>query len=242
MSQANANRIVAGHRDASSPVSRRLPSSAVRLFAGITQEAIHEILAAAQLRQVAAKQMIVTAGEKALHLFVMRKGVGRYFRLTKGGDEVLLHLLAPGDTFGFGAMLNHPSPYVGSAEAGSEVEVLIWRHETIRRLAAHYSQLGDNALRIVLQYLKCYVDRHVGLVTMPAEQRLAETLLQLGHRSGRIIPNGVQVDVTNGQLGALADMSSFTASRLLSEWERKGTVSKSRGKVLIHSPEDLIAD
>ena len=53
---------------------------------------------------------------------------------------------------------------------------------------------------------------------------------------------GVQVDVTNGQLGALADISSFTTSRLLSGWERQGAVSKSRGKVLIHSPEALVVD
>jgi CRP-like cAMP-binding protein len=120
--------------------------------------------------------------------------------------------------------------------------MLVWEHASIRRLAIRHPQVADNALRIVLHYLKRYVDRHVGLVTKTAEQRLAETLLSLGHRTGRTLPAGVQVDVTNGQLGALADVSPFTASRLLSGWEEKGTVSKSRGKVLIHLPEALVVD
>jgi CRP/FNR family transcriptional regulator, nitrogen oxide reductase regulator len=213
-----------------------------QIFAGISEDAIAEILAAAHPRKVAARQMIFTAGEKATHLFVQRTGRGRYFRLTRTGDEVLLQLLAPGDTFGIGAMLKNPYPYIGSAEATSDVEVLVWEHASIRNFATLYPQLADNALRIVLHYLKRYVNRHVGLVTKTAEQRLAGTLLTLGDRTGRALTSGIQVDVTNEQLGALADISSFTTSRLLSEWERQGAVSKLRGKVLIHSPEALVMD
>jgi CRP-like cAMP-binding protein len=222
--------------------SERPPAVASQIFAGINEDAIAEIVAAAQPRKVTAKRMILTAGEKATHLFVQRAGTGRYFRLTRTGEEVVLQLLGPGDTFGIGALLKNPCPYIGSAEATSDVEVLVWEHASIRKFAALYPELADNALRIVLQYLKQYVNRHVGLVTKTAEQRLADTLLNLGHRTGRTIPTGVQVDVTNGELGALADISSFTASRLLSGWERQGAVSKSRGKVLIHSPEALVVD
>lgn len=224
------------------PLSPNPATSRIGLLAGIPQEGIDEILAAAQVRRVHAKRNIVTTGDAAAYLFVLRKGRGRYFRLTETGDEVLLQLLSPGDSFGIGTMLKNPRPYIATAEAMTDVEMLIWDHATVRRFVGLYPQLGDNALRIVLQYLKRYVDRHVALVTKPADQRLAETLLSLGQRSGQILPAGVQVDVTNGQLGALADVSSFTASRLLSELERKGTVSKFRGKVLIHSPEALVAD
>ena len=51
----------------------------------------------------------------------------------------------------------------------------------------------------------------------------------------------IPYDVKNVELASLADVSSFTASRLLQEWERKGAVEKSRGKVLIRSPEKLLA-
>ena len=220
----------------------RPPTLPSQILAGISEDAIAEILAAAHLRKVAAKRLIFSAGEKATHFFVLQRGHGRYFRLTRTGEEVLLQLLAPGDTFGIGALLENPCLYIGSVEATSDVEMLVWEHASIRTLATLHPKLADNGLRIALQYLKRYVDRHVGLVTKPAEQRLAETLLNLGHRTGQTLPTGVQVDVTNGQLGALADMSSFTTSRLLSGWERKGIVSKLRGKVLIRSPEALVVD
>jgi len=50
----------------------------------------------------------------------------------------------------------------------------------------------------------------------------------------------VEIDIKNEDLASLADISFFTASRFLQEWERKGAVEKSRGKVLIRCPEKLI--
>jgi CRP-like cAMP-binding protein len=74
-----------------------------------------------------------------------------------------------------------------------------------------------------------------------AQERLACALSSLGSRIGHALPNGVEVDIKNEDLASLADVSIFTASRLLKDWERKGAVEKSRGKVLIRRPEKLLA-
>jgi CRP-like cAMP-binding protein len=213
-----------------------------RFLAGLEKNAIESILAAAQIREIAAKRTILSEGEHASHLFLLRTGQARYYKLTKTGNEILLQWLIPGDVFGLGTLLRHPPDYLGSGETLSDCELLAWEHTSIRKLAKTYPQLAENALRIVLHYLKSYSDRHVGLVARSAQQRLAGALLNLGHRTGRVHPHGVEVEATNAQLSALADISPFTTSRLLGEWERDGSVSKARGKVLIHTPEALILD
>ena len=213
-----------------------------RFLEGLEKSAIERIVAAAQVRQIAAKRTILTEGEPASHLFLLRTGQARYYKLTKTGNEILLHLLLPGDVFGLGTLLKHPPDYLGSGETLSDCELLAWEHTCIRKLAKDYPQLAENALRIVVSYLKSYSDRHAGLVATSAQQRLAAALLNLGHRTGRVNPQGVEVETTNAQLSALADLSPFTTSRLLGRWERDGSVSKARGKVLIHSPEALIVD
>jgi CRP-like cAMP-binding protein len=213
-----------------------------RFLEGLEKSAIESIVAAAQVRQIAAKRTILTEGEPASHLFLLRTGQARYYKLTKAGNEILLHLLLPGDVFGLGTLLKHPPDYLGSGETLSDCELLAWEHTSIRKLAKDYPQLAENALRIVVSYLKSYSDRHAGLVATSAQQRLAAALLNLGHRTGRVNPHGVEVETTNAQLGALADLSPFTTSRVLGRWERDGSVSKARGKVLIHSPEALIVD
>jgi CRP-like cAMP-binding protein len=213
-----------------------------RFLEGLEKSAIESIVAAAQVRQIAAKRTILTEGEPASHLFLLRTGQARYYKLTKTGNEILLHLLLPGDVFGLGTLLKHPPDYLGSGETLSDCELLAWEHTSIRKLAKDYAQLAENALRIVVSYLKSYSDRHAGLVATSAQQRLAAALLNLGHRTGRVNPHGVEVEATNAQLSALADLSPFTTSRVLGRWKRDGSVSKARGKVLIHSPEALIVD
>jgi CRP-like cAMP-binding protein len=59
---------------------------------------------------------------------------------------------------------------------------------------------------------------------------------------GRVHPDGVEIDVTNEQLSSLADISHFTASRLLNGWARDGAVSKERGRVVIRTPEALVME
>jgi CRP-like cAMP-binding protein len=78
------------------------------------------------------------------------------------------------------------------------------------------------------------------LLTKTAEERLAEALLHLVDRSSEVVSDGIDIRATNDQLAGLADVSPFTASRVLSNWERAGVVSKKRGRVLLKSPESLI--
>jgi CRP/FNR family transcriptional regulator, nitrogen oxide reductase regulator len=215
---------------------------APRFFEAINKDAVAIILLQARSQRFDRGCTIITGGDTATHLFLVRSGKIKYYRLTRTGEEVLLEWLTPGDVFGLGTLLKDPPAYVGSAEALSDCDVAVWKHETIRKLTRKYPQLSENALRTVLHYLKNYADRHVGLVTKTAEQRLATTLLNLGHGSGTVRTGGVEVHATNAQLAALSDVSHFTASRLLNIWQKKGMVRKQRGRVLIRAPEALLVD
>jgi CRP-like cAMP-binding protein len=56
---------------------------------------------------------------------------------------------------------------------------------------------------------------------------------------GQKVPGGVELDVRNEELANEANISLFTASRLLSAWQREGILIKRRGKVLLHFPYRL---
>ena len=226
-------------------INPRSVAAAVRasnFLAGLEQPAMHAILAAAQIRRISAKHNITTGGDRATHLFLVQSGRVRFYHLTKQGGLVLLASLVPGDVIGLVAMVKRPFPYMATAEATSDCELFAWEHSVICKLVSRYPLLGENGLRLALGYLRNYVERHIGLVTKTAEERLAETLLRLGDQSGEVHPDGIEIRATNDELAGLADISTFTASRVLSNWVRAGTVSKGRGRVLLHAPEALMID
>jgi CRP-like cAMP-binding protein len=148
----------------------------------------------------------------------------------------------PGDVIGLVALLRSPSDYMATAEATSDCELLAWEHSVLRKLVSQHPLLGENGLQIALDYLRSYYQNHIGLATKTAEERLAETLLRLGDQTGEVHPDGIEIQATNDQLGALANISPFTASRVLTNWARAGIVSKGRGRVTLHAPEALMID
>jgi CRP/FNR family transcriptional regulator, nitrogen oxide reductase regulator len=215
--------------------------SSVQLFSGLQQNEIKAIEAAAMRRQFEASQIIVRASEPGGRLFLVRTGCVDYYVTTEAGEDVLLRRLAAGEVFGMSCFLSRPIGFLGTAKAVQQIHALEWKHLAVRQLANTYPQLVENALRIALRYLALYAQRHIGLVSDTAQERLACALSSLGSRTGHAVPSGVEVGIKNEDLASLADVSYFTASRVLKGWARDGVVEKKRGKIVIRSPEKLLA-
>jgi len=212
------------------------------LFTGLTAHQQEVVRKSAERRKFLANQIIVRRGDPATRLFLLTEGTAKYYRITTKGDEVLLWWLTPGDTFGMAALLAPSVPLIATAHAIDDCEFMVWSGERVRSLAATGEVLTQNALHMVLYYLAALTDRLVGLATGTAEERLALALLQLAPRIGEVRPHGVEVPIMNEDLASLANVSPFTASRQLKEWERRGILQKGRGKVHILSPESLMMD
>ena len=99
--------------------------------------------------------------------------------------------------------------------------------------------LLENTLLTASDYLAWYVAAHAALICQTARQRLAHLLACLARTIGQKVPGGVEIDVTNEELAGAANITPFTASRLLSDWQSHGALAKRRGKLLLRSPERL---
>jgi CRP/FNR family transcriptional regulator, nitrogen oxide reductase regulator len=150
-----------------------------------------------------------------------------------------LFWLAPGEAFGGAALLSKPSSYLVSTETVRDSCALAWDSPTIRALAAHYPRLRENVLLIAMDYFDWYLTSHVALTCHSARERLARVLVCLAGSIGQRVQAGVELDITNEELANAAHITPFTTSRLLSEWQRGRAIVKSRGKLLLRSPERL---
>jgi CRP-like cAMP-binding protein len=212
-----------------------------RLFAGLGKAESSAILTAATGRRYKASETIIRAENPATHLFIVSTGKVNFYVETEKGQRILLRRLVPGNAFGIASFLSEPFGYLGTAMAVNEVDVLVWEHRNVIRLARAYPLFCQNAFRIALHYIELYTRRHISLVTDTAQQRLASALTGAASREGRILPTGVEINIRNEELASLADVGYFTTSRLLKKWEQAGSVVKSRGKILIRCPEKLLA-
>jgi CRP-like cAMP-binding protein len=206
---------------------------------GLTPPVLKTILGAATRRRYRAKSVITNDGHPADRLYLLTEGLVRYFIITPEGRKLLFQWLGPGDLFGGRTILSIPSPYLLSTETVTDTSVLVWERPTIRGLIARYPRLLENALLGASDYLGWYLASHIGLACHTARQRVAQVLVTLGRTVGERVPGGIALQITNEELANAANVTPFTASRAISEWQRSRALVKRRGNLLLLSPNQL---
>jgi CRP-like cAMP-binding protein len=210
-----------------------------RFFEGIAQRDLAVILAAATERRFLANSIITNQGNPAEHLYLLTSGRARYFFITEEGQKTLLLWLPQGEIIGGAAFLPKTTHYSLSCETVKDSSVLVWGRAALRGLISRYPRLLENALLMASDYLAWYLADHIALTCQTARQRLAQVLVRLAGVIGQKVPGGVEIDATNEELASAANITPFTASRLISEWQLNRAVAKRRGKIFLRSPERL---
>jgi CRP-like cAMP-binding protein len=211
-----------------------------RFFAGLTPAELESVLGAAKQIKAVANSVITNQDHPAEHLYLLLTGRARYFYVTETGKKVILLWIPPGQTIGGAALVTPPSGYLLSSETVRNSSMLVWDRATIRSLAARCPRLVENAMSETHTYLVAYRAAHMSLVCDTAPERLAQVLTSLASGIGQKVAEGVELNIRNEELANEANVTLFTTSRLLSEWQRRGMLLKGRGKILLRSPELLL--
>lgn len=210
-----------------------------RFLHGVPAPDLELIMSAARSRRFVANSVVINQGDPADYFFLLTRGGARHFSISEEGRKVLLLWLAPGDVFGGSSLLQEPSSYLFSTEMVKESAAFVWHRNTIRELVARFSSLQANTLSIASDYLAWFHASHLALISHTARQRLARVVTSLAQGIGKKIADGIELEITNEQLANAANVTPFTASRLLSEWRRNGALTKSRGKLVLRAPQRL---
>lgn len=203
-------------------------------------EQFDAVLGSARQHRFLAKSVITNQGHPANHIYMVLTGGARSFFLTQGGQRLHVYSYPAGEMFGGMALVARHSEYLVSTEAVKDTNTLVWDRPSIRRLILRYPQMMDNSLSIASEYLNVSIANQVALSCHSARQRLAEVLVSMASGVGRRSPSGIELTVRNEELAAAANVTTFTVSRTMSEWQRNGLLSKTRGKVLVPYPERLL--
>jgi len=98
---------------------------------------------------------------------------------------------------------------------------------------------AGNALLAASEYLGWYLTTHVALGGPYGTSKTRRVVICLAEAIGKRGLDGFEFDATNEELPGAANVTPFTASRILGEWQNNCAVVKHRGKILLRSPERL---
>ena len=213
-----------------------------RVFAGLTDAARREILAAAVPKMLKDRQVLAAEGDAATTFYVVVVGHLKLSKLAPDGREIIARFIGPGDPYAGIVVLGHPT-YPVSATAVEPARVLGWPRAIVTDLAARHPQLRTNVLQEITRHMTDALDRVSELSTERVSQRLARTLLRLAEHDGHVRGGTIEIahPITRQELADLAGTTLFTTSRLLSQWEHLGLIESTRAHVTLLRPPAIEA-
>ncbi|HZR33515.1 MAG TPA: Crp/Fnr family transcriptional regulator [Terriglobales bacterium] len=210
------------------------------LFHGLSEKQTKAILSLGKRRREERGNFFFQQGDPTEGLYLLESGHAKVFHVTDEGKQTVLGFVGPGRIFGVSALLSAPH-YFASAEAVAPTEAVFWKRDVLKRVLREHGRFSFNMLMLTAYHLSKLRERYVYLTTQRVERRIAWALTTLGRQIGKQ-KNGVYV-IPEGFSGEdLADMAGttkYTLSRVLGGWERKGWLTKSRGRIVVQRPESL---
>lgn len=210
-------------------------------FSGLGATQLRAVLALAEVRRLRADAVVFDEGQPARRFYLLVSGHIRFARLTADGDQIIVLHIPSGQMFGIGAALGQTT-HQTSAITANPCVVLSWPNALWSVFSLKYKGFADECLRSFGARADEMSKRIVELSTKLVEQRIACALLRMIGQSGRKVAGGIEISfpVSRQNIADMTGTTLYTVSRVLSAWERQGTLKTTRCLILVRDPHRLV--
>ncbi len=209
---------------------RRVP-----LFSALADTELQGFRSMCRTRKAPEGTLLFTAGDVAESFYVILAGKVKVFQLSARGDEQILHLYGPGQTFGEAAMWAG-SPYPANAEVVSEAVLLVVGRQVLERAVRDNPKLALDMFAGLSAKLREFnqLIEQLSLREVPA--RLATVLLEMSAQAGS---NRIKLTQTKRELAAQIGTIAETLSRAFAKLKRAGLIDVRGAEITILDPDGL---
>jgi len=195
----------------------------IYLFASLAEEQLNKMLESAHPLELEQKQILFEAGQAAEHFYLLRSGQIKLFLLSPGGDEKVIEIVQPGETFAEAITFMEQQTYPVNAEAIMNSSLYCFKIKTFRQLLEDSPATCMRLMADMSRRLRMRVNEIDSLTLHNATYRLVVYLLEQ-------IPEGA-VEMAEIHLGTpksiIASRLSIqpeTFSRILSKLSQRGLI------------------
>ncbi|SLN65276.1 Nitrogen fixation regulation protein FixK [Roseovarius albus] len=211
------------------------------LFNQLEHAQIRDILNLATTCRFEPGVTVFEEDQVAEYFYLLLDGYIRVIRLTPEGEQIITLHIPSGHLFGIAAALGH-SKYPATSVAAAECLCLRWPMQHLTGFLETYAGFSEGVYKTVGKRVADMNNRILELATQQVEQRVANALLRLINQTGRQTDEGIEIDfpITRQDISEMTGSTLHTISRLLSAWEREGTIKSARKKIVVTDPHKLV--
>lgn len=207
------------------------------LFSGLSPEILEGIISESHRIQGQKGQELFSAGDRADAFFYVMEGWVKLYRLNRDGEEAIIHVIAPGETFAEAAVFGSHRKYPVNAQYIEDCTLLsIPRTAFVERIATN-PDLALHILGTISARQRYLIQQIEQLTVKDAPQRIGTFLLRLCQpgQDGQV---EVDLPYDKSLISRRLNIQPETFSRALKKLESYGVVPNGN-KVVIKDPQKL---
>jgi CRP/FNR family transcriptional regulator len=190
------------------------------MFSSLNDEAAGQIVSAARVLRRPAGARVCGPGENAECFFVVLSGRVKIYMISPKGDQQILHIFGPGNSFAEAAMWAG-SNYPAFAESLSDVSLLAVSRSVLLRAFTREPELALGMLAGMAEKLREFSRLIEGLSLKDVTSRLATALLAEAQETGG---SSFTLSLPKRQMAAQIGTTPETLSRSLAQLKRAGVI------------------
>ena len=205
------------------------------MFSALDEAQLGQLVGSCRTRNLPGGSQVFTPSQRAEAFYVILAGKVKVYKLSARGDEQILHLYGPGDTFGEAAMwagIRYPA----HAEALVDSTLLVVTRSLLKDLIARNAEIAMDMLAGMSAKLWEFnqLIEQLSLKEVPA--RLASILLEMPAKAGT---NTIVLKQTKRELAAQIGTIAETLSRALKKLRSAGLIEVNGAEITILDPDGL---
>jgi len=209
------------------------------LFADMSEPHLQTLIQGMHDVHLEAGHSLFRHGQPANRFYFLREGLVKLFRLSPEGDEKIIELMRPGETFAEAVMfMGNVGRYPVSAEAVNESRLYAFEQKALLGLLedsidATYGLLGSMSRR-----LHMLVNQIESLTLQNATYRLVAFLLEEIPRDVKASPE-VQLTTPKGVIASRLAIQPETLSRILAKLRQGGLIEVQGNHITVRDVQAL---
>lgn len=208
-------------------------------FQGINPAALTEIAAHCYRRKIKKGTTLFSMGDQASAFFIIMQGWVKLHRISREGEETIVHIFGPGESFAEAAVFNDRCLYPVDAQALEDTEIIVVPRAVIIQKIESNSNFALHMLGAIASRQHYLVQQLEQVTSRSAPQRIGAFLLrfcrqQQGHGGALVVDLPYDKSVIASRL----NIKPETFSRALAKLKPHGVFSQNR-QIIIAAPHKL---
>lgn len=212
----------------------------VSIFAGLSDEAIRELMTVAKRRTFRAGEVIFHREDPGQVLYVIKEGKVKIALTSPDGQEISLVVFGKGECFGELALLDG-LPRSADAIALERVECYTLQRSDFQKAIMKNPKIAIQVLEVLSKRLRTTDQTVENLIFLDVYGRVAKKLLELADSHGVKVDDGILIDVrlTQQELASMVGASRESVNKVLGYFADKNFISTDKHRITLHSIADL---